>query len=153
MRETINLRGSEDERIPEAAHVAHQPRRSKKYVAPVIVIVALFLGWWFVNSQIQWKAVFLTNNQVYFGHFLEVPFMGSIDLHNVYYLQFSQAGQQLDANTQDQSQLKLVKLGSEVHGPTDEMTIPMTQVLFWETLRSDSAIVTTIKNGKNQTTP
>ena len=70
-------------------------------------------------------------------------------MSSVYYLEFSQPGQQLD--TQDQSQLKLVKLGSEIHGPTDEMVIPVSQVLFWETLRSDSVIVTTIKNGKTQT--
>jgi hypothetical protein len=72
-------------------------------------------------------------------------------LRNVYYIQFSQPGQ--DLNTQEQAQLKLVKLGSEIHGPTDLMTIPMQQVLFWETLRSNSAIVTTIKNGKSQTNP
>lgn len=112
----------------------------------IVIVFVVWVGWWFTSGATQWKAVFLTNNQVYFGHFFDLPFVGTITLRNVYYLQFSAPGQSLDA--QDQSQLKLVKLGSEIHGPTDEMSIPISQVLFWETLRSDSAIVTTIKNGK-----
>ena len=118
-------------------------------IVVVIVVIVVVVGIWFVNGSTQWKAVFLTNNQVYFGHFWDVPFAGTITLRSVYYLQLSQPGQQL--NTQDASQLKLVKLGNEIHGPTDEMVIPMGQVLFWETLRSDSSIVTTIKNGQTQT--
>ncbi len=142
MRETINLAEQHD--VP-------RPRRGRMLITVIVVVAVVLLGWWYVNGATQWKAVFLTNNQVYFGHFWDVPFAGTITLRNVYYLQFSTPGQQLD--TQDQSQLKLVKLGSEIHGPTDEMVIPISQVLFWETLRSDSAIVTTIKNGQTQTTP
>ncbi|MGB7958163.1 MAG: hypothetical protein WCF77_05005 [Minisyncoccia bacterium] len=142
MRETINLKGDEEEYQAEP----QLPRRGKKIFVAAVAVLVILAGWWFVNGATQWKAVFLTNNQVYFGHFWDVPFEGTITLRNVYYLQFSQPNQQLD--TQDVSQLKLVKLGSEIHGPTDEMVIPMSQVLFWETLRSNSAIVTTIKNGK-----
>lgn len=148
MRETINLKGDEMNGNEEEyrTETSHRPRRGKKIFWTAIIILVVLIGWWFVNGASQWKAVFLTNNQVYFGHFWNFPFEGTITLRNVYYLQFSGAGAQLDA--QNGSQLKLVKLGSEIHGPTDEMTIPMSQVLFWETLRSDSAIVTTIKNGK-----
>ena len=148
MRETINLKGSEAEYAAEP-HSVRRPRRGKMIFVAVVIILVVVIGWWFVNGATQWKAVFLSNNQVYFGHFWDFPFAGTITLRNVYYLQFSQLGQQLD--TQNQSQLKLVKLGSEIHGPTNEMVIPMSQVLFWETLRSDSAIVTTIKNGQTGT--
>jgi len=150
MRETINLKGNETER-PAEPQRERRPRRGKIFLIAAAVIVVVLVGWWFVNGATQWRAVFLTNNQVYFGHFWDVPFAGTITLRNVYYLQFSTPGQQLD--TQDQSQLKLVKLGSEIHGPTDEMVIPLSQVLFWETLRSDSAIVTTINNGQTKTSP
>ena len=153
MRDTINLNdmrsGNEVGIMPEPPRERYRGR-GKLIVRSAIAIVVVLIGWWFVAGMTQWKAVFLTNNQVYFGHFLEVPFAGTITLRNVYYLQFLQPGQSL--NAQDQSQLKLVQLGSEIHGPTDEMTIPVSQVLFWETLRSDSAIVSTIKNGK-PTTP
>jgi hypothetical protein len=153
MKETINLRGSEEEySVDTTTGEMPKRRRGKKIVITLAVIVVILVGWWFVNGLTQWKAVFLTNNQVYFGHFWGFPFEGTITLRDVYYLEFSESGQSLDA-TQDQSQLKLVKLGNEIHGPTDEMVIPMSQVLFWETLRSDSAIVTTIKNGQNQTAP
>ena len=141
MRETINLN--------EMPHPKPR-RRGRTIIIVAIILLVLFIGWWFIAGATQWKAVFLTNNQVYFGHFWDVPFAGTITLRSVYYLELSQPGEQLD--TQDASQLKLVKLGNEIHGPTDEMVIPMGQVLFWETLRSDSAIVTTIKNGQ-QTTP
>ena len=154
MKETINLKEEEEkyrEVTDEAARAPRRPRFGKTLFVLAIIVLIGAAGWCFMNGVTQWRAVFLTNNQVYFGHFWDVPFEGTITLRNVYYLEFSQPGQNL--NIQDQSQLKLVKLGSEIHGPTDEMVIPVSQVLFWETLRSDSAIVTTIKNGQNQKTP
>jgi hypothetical protein len=153
MRETINLKGEEQYQgsADGASHKRYRPRRGKIFLWLVVTIIIVLVGWWLVNGATQWKAVFLTNNQVYFGHFWDVPFEGVITLRDVYYLELSQPGQDLSA--QNQSPLKLVKLGSEIHGPTDEMMIPISQVLFWETLRSDSAIVTTINNGQNQTTP
>jgi len=153
MRE-LNLKGEEEKNWEVPHEALYEPRRQSRgkiFFAAIVAVLVIAIGWWFVNGMTQWKAVFLTNNQVYFGHFLDVPFEGTIALRNVYYLQFLQAGQNL--NTQDQSQLKLVKLGSEIHGPTDEMVIPVSQVLFWETLRPDSVIVTTIKNGQNTTNP
>jgi hypothetical protein len=150
MRETINLKGNETFSFPED-NSGYSGRRGNliKIVIPAVLIIAL--GWWFLNGALAWRAVFLTNNQVYFGHFWDVPFAGTITLRNVYYLQFAEQSQQL--NQPIQSPLKLVKLGDEIHGPTDEMVIPMSQVLFWETLRSDSAIVTTITNGTTQPKP
>ena len=154
MKETIDLQGEEEKYGAPAGEVSHNkrhPRRKSFFVWLIVAVFIIFIGWWFVNGAMQWKAVFLTNNQVYFGHFWDLPFEGTITLRNVYYLEFAQPGQ--DLNTQSQSQLKLVKLGNEIHGPTDEMVIPVSQVLFWETLRSDSAIVTAINNGQDQTNP
>jgi hypothetical protein len=111
-----------------------------------LAIISIIIGsvWSFFAGAASWRAVFLTNNQVYFGHFYDVPLSGSITLHNVYYLQVSGANQ--DLSNGNQSQFKLVQLGNEIHGPTDEMVIPKGQVLFWETLRPDSAIVAAIKS-------
>jgi hypothetical protein len=116
----------------------------------VVAIIVIAWLWSVFSSGLAWRAVFLSNNQVYFGHFWNVPFASTITLRDVYYLQVAQANQQLSG--QDQASLKLVKLGSEIHGPTNEMVIPMSQILFWETLRSDSAIVKTIQNGNLPTT-
>lgn len=151
MHNTINLKGSEDEAVePVGAESPHRPRRSfwkrrKTVIIVLATIVLVLYGAWFLVTGAQWKAVFLTNNQVYFGHFWNVPFSSTITLRDVYYLQADESDQ---LDTQDQSQLKLVKLGSEIHGPTDEMVIPIGQVLFWETLRPDSAIVKTINGAQ-----
>src|SRR5271157_3694763 len=106
MRETINLKGSEED------YPADEPRsrrgRGRTMLIVLAVIIVLIVGWWFVNGATQWRAVFLTNNQVYFGHFWDVPFAGTITLRSVYYLELSQPGESLDQ--QNQSQLKLVKL-------------------------------------------
>ena len=148
MREnTVNLRGGESD-IPRPTRRGWRRKLVSSSII-VVAILAFFYIWSVLTSGFAWRAVFLSNNQVYFGHFWNVPFAGTITLHNVYYLQVTQPGQQLSGQ-QDQSQLKLIKLGNEIHGPTDEMVIPMSQVLFWETLRSDSAIVKTIQNGQAQ---
>jgi hypothetical protein len=38
----------------------------------------------------------------------------------------------------------LVKLGNELHGPTDELYINPNQVVFYEFLRDDSKVVESI---------
>ncbi len=86
----------------------------------------------------KWQAVFLTNNQVYFGR-LENYNREYTVLKNVYYLQTQQAGQAFE-------NLNLVKLGSEIHGPEDTIFIPKKQILFWENLRSDSRVVGAIES-------
>ncbi|HVM76694.1 MAG TPA: hypothetical protein VMU07_00900 [Candidatus Paceibacterota bacterium] len=120
--------------------------RILRWTATLLIILGvLTYTWSYIGGCASWRAIFLTNNQVYFGHFCEVPFSPTVTLHNVYYLQVSAGANQDFANTA-QSQFKLVQLGNEIHGPTDEMVIPMSQILFWETLRSDSAIVAAIKS-------
>lgn len=89
----------------------------------------------------KWQVVFLSNNQVYFGH-LESVSREYWKLTNIYYLR---AAQQIQPASGSQ-QVNLVKLGSEIHGPEDEMYIPNSQISFWENLRDDSAIVRTINN-------
>jgi hypothetical protein len=57
-------------------------------------------------------------------------------------LQQTQEGTAAQSSTQ--SELSLVKLGNELHGPQDEMKINASQVLFTERLRSDSKVVDAI---------
>lgn len=137
---TLNLQPE-----PPTNHHERAGRRWPKWIVALIILVA---GWWLwstVAAYMSWRAIFLNNNQVYFGHFWDLPFASAITLHNVYYLEIAQPAQQLTGQDQSQ-QLKLVRLGNEIHGPTNEMTIPMAQVLFWETLRPDSAVVAAIKS-------
>jgi hypothetical protein len=92
----------------------------------------------------SWQAVFLTNNQVYFG-ILDYYNEQYLRLTKVYYLQ---SNQDMGDKTKDNSEINLIKLGVEIHGPEDIMYISQNQVLFWENLKSDSRIVNIIKNNK-----
>ena len=100
-------------------------------------------------SNKNWQAIFLSNGQVYFGKVASVG-EKSIILNNIYYLQVVskplQQTQQGSAATADQTtqELTLIKLGNEIHGPTDRMVINRDQVLLTEVLKSDSRVVTAI---------
>lgn len=89
------------------------------------------------NYKQGYYAVFLDNNQVYFGKLRRfadsAPF---ISLKDVYYLH----------NIQDDAVLNvdLIKLGTEIHSPQDEIHINRQRVLFWEKLQDDGPIVTAI---------
>lgn len=95
----------------------------------------------------EYYAVFLTNGQVYFGQLKEKNNREFV-LTNVYYLQLSDtatAQQELS-----ESRFSLVKLGDELHGPTDEMFINMDNLLFYEKLKKDSKVVESIIKTNNQ---
>jgi hypothetical protein len=55
-------------------------------------------------------------------------------------------------NSQDQAaaNLSLVKLGTELHCPKDQMVIYRDQISFWENLNSDGKVATAIKQYKDQ---
>lgn len=110
----------------------------------VTAAVVIFTGEqynWFRSSD-AWQAVFLSNGQVYFGHVTSTT-PTKVVLQDIYYLQASgplQAGAE-----QQQKDLALVKLGAELHGPTDEMRINRDHVLFVEDLKDDSKVVNAIE--------
>ncbi|MDO8537178.1 MAG: hypothetical protein Q7R94_02945 [bacterium] len=94
-------------------------------------------------SSSEWQGVFLTNNQVYFGH-LENYNRNYVVLKDIYYLRVAEPLQQ-GAQPPGPS-LNLVKLGSELHGPQDQMYVPKDKIMFWENLKSDSQVVQAITN-------
>lgn len=92
-----------------------------------------------------YTAVFLLNGQVYFGKLVKNT-DDEIVLNNVYYLQVGAADGLGANNTLNQTRFNLIKLGNELHGPTDELFINKAQITFYEYLRSDSKVVESIKN-------
>jgi len=117
---------------------------------------------WFVWSNMtsggpgidssKYQAVFFTNGQVYFGK-LQASGGDYIKLTDIYYLQSQQAGgNEESGNPQetatDQSNVQLIKLGDEIHGPEDEMIISKSQVLFYENLKPDGKVAQSIKKFK-----
>lgn len=117
-------------------------------VAVVLVIVAILAAWQlgYIGSLVKsdrYQAVFLTNGQVYYG---KMHGYGGkyLRLSDVYYLKAQSATEANSPSTQ-----QLVKLGSEIHGPDTEMMIRTDQILFFENLRPDSAIVKAIQDGNS----
>jgi hypothetical protein len=119
----------------------------------VVLAAAVILGLWWTGvlsigtaSGDSYQAVFLTNDQVYFGKLSRRDSQYPV-LRDVYYLQVSQTLQPRGENA-PQSNLNLVKLGGEIHGPSDEMFLNRDQILFYENMKSDSQVTTAIKNYK-----
>jgi hypothetical protein len=140
---------SPQENEPETAYAAPQEqprRRGRRALIFVCVLAVVAAGIFYVRAGSTWRAVFLTNNQVYFGRFVDVPFWPTVTLKNIYYLQVSQPLQ--PGEGQGQPELKIVKLGQEIHGPDDMMVIPKSQILFWENLRETSLVVKTIREAQ-----
>lgn len=98
-----------------------------------------------VSKPSGWSAVFLSNGQVYFGK-IEKQNDNLLFLSSIYYLQVTKQIQPAEQNAEQQEQqnVSLVKLGNELHGPKDEMTINMDHVLFTEELKQDSRVVDAI---------
>ena len=155
---------------PQVAYIryARRPLSKKKRIiiamVVLIIIAAISACWWYKGTQTQsayissdrYQAVFLTNNQVYFGKLRHLS-DGSSRLTDVYYLQpqtgpaTDSASTKNDSAQADPSQSggtkstpQLVKLGSELHGPEDAIVFSKDQVLFWENLKKDSKVAKAI---------
>jgi len=132
-----------------------------KVIGVVIILLAIGFGGKYLWSQIKsgsvaslnsssYYAVFLSNDQVYFGHLSDVNNQ-YVSLKDIYYLQLAQPLQSTDAKDtttlldNSKQQLTLIKLGKELHAPKDEMKINRDSVLFYEELKDDSKVVQTIK--------
>jgi hypothetical protein len=143
------------------AREASLPRRFKLPIIIILSVIILALAAWFASSQLQssntaiqadkYQAVFFTNGQVYFGK-LHTFHNGYLRLTDIYYLQTQNATSTDSKNPQqtttDQSNVQLIKLGDEIHGPQDEMIISKDQVLFYENLKSDGKVAQSITKYK-----
>lgn len=116
------------------------------------VVVVLFSGWFFYRSSTaatidsgKYQAVFFTNGQVYFGKLNQVN-ANYFKLTDVFYIQAQEAdtdtanSENPQETSNNSTDIRLIKLGSEVHGPDDEMIISKDQVLFFENLKKDGKV-------------
>lgn len=118
-------------------------------VVAVAVLLAAVL-WLFIFSRpasesqyvddSRLQAVFLTNEQVYFGDITRVNDEFLV-LTNIYYLQSPQEV----SNKSTDGNVSLVKLGCELHRPQDAMVINQSQVTFWENLRDDGQVAKAVE--------
>lgn len=97
------------------------------------------------ENKSEWQAIFLTNNEVYFGKVARVN-KEVVVVQSIFYLQNKEALQQGAIAKTQTGDIALIKLGSELHGPMDEMRINKNQVLFVEDMKDESKIVKAIKD-------
>lgn len=167
---TIFSAGASNEPEQPAPHEEHKPKaekpahnhasgdvnESKWYRlggGAAVIIVALLIGAALalflsfkpaaeselVDSE-RLQAVFLTNDQVYFGKITSINDKYVV-LSNIYYLQTSSTNKTTTSNN-----ISLVKLGCELHKPQDRMVISQEQVSFWENLQADGQVAKAVKS-------
>jgi hypothetical protein len=148
------------ERPAASKRTSSDDKSSRRFKFPLLlVILAIILGvvGWMVFSNMnkggtaidtgKYQAVFFTNGQVYFGK-LSVLNDEYMKLNDIYYLQ-TQSADAEETNPQqtssDDSNVQLIKLGDEIHGPEDEMILSKEQVLFYENLKTDGKVANSIQ--------
>lgn len=117
-----------------------------KIFASVVILIALLWGayglYGLVVGDNYYSAVFLDNNQVYFGK-ISGSIWSYLNLTDVYYF-----GSDKDGSNPDN--IALIKLGSEMHAPTDRMKINRKHILYIEELSDYSRVVEAINEHKNK---
>lgn len=131
--------------------------KSNSWVMVVVLVVLIgFAAWWFMGkdnmkiSTTKYQAVFLTNGQVYFGQVSNEK-SDPVMVKDIYYLRVQRQIQPAAEGAEaDKPQVSLIKLGNELHGPTDAMRINREQILFIEDLKDDGKVVKAIAEDKNK---
>ncbi|OIO47305.1 MAG: hypothetical protein AUJ28_00955 [Parcubacteria group bacterium CG1_02_37_51] len=155
MPQDIRFQRPEQKQIQRPSLAPKLLDNTKKVIIWLVILIILALIISFFVNKIRnvdtanqyllsdgWQAVFLNNDQTYFGKITTIN-DEVVVLESVYYLQDQK---DLQAGPQPkEGELALVKLGSEVHGPNNLMIIPKTSITFIENLKDTSAIVRAIE--------
>lgn len=157
--------------VRRATASEHRPRlfkekRSlKRLVVPTTIVAVIILGligWSALSrangneettiSSNKYQAVSFTDGQLYFGK-LTVLNDKYLKLTDVYYLQpqADDSGKTSSDSVQKATtnqNFKLVKFTDVLYGPEDEMTIPKSQVLFYENINPTGKVAQLIQQYK-----
>ena len=161
---TLNTAPKTSHRTSSVRQSHTEPTVSRRRKLPLIIaagIIILAVIGFFAWSAFQnkgmvidgskYQAVFFTNGQVYFGK-LKAQGADYLQLNDVFYLQTNSEtpseNPQQATTTTDQSNVQLIKLGDEIHGPEDEMVISKDQILFYENLKADGKVTQSIQQYK-----
>lgn len=119
---------------------------SQKYIlysAVAVLVVALAFVLYtnnFADQHRGYTAVFLTNNQVYFGKLVSQNSF-QIKLTDVFYLNDSKSL----SSTNPSADIALIKMGKELHAPTDSISLSRSQIISIQTMESTSKIADAIE--------
>ena len=116
------------------------------------ILVALFE---YISDKLRaefrykgWQAIFLDNGHIYFGKIATVN-KAEIEIREIYYLQESNTGKHTPSG-EIPEEYTLIKLGNEVHAPTDRMVVNRGHVLFTERLAEDGKVLEAVRAYKAQ---
>ena len=117
-----------------------RPARARRLLIAAVVFAASFTFtiWWDFRvpsfGAARYQAVFLTNGQTFFGSYHDRlgPY---VKVDSVYYIQQSGGGEAGQPVT-----TRIVKRGTELHGPDSPMLIARTSILFVEDLTDESPV-------------
>lgn len=101
-------------------------------------------------DESEYQAIFLTNGQVYFGKLHDFS-KENYKLNDIFYLQTktnTDSSNPQKTTASDSADVQLIKLGSEIHGPEDQMIINKEQVLFFENIKNDGKVAKSIQEYK-----
>ena len=105
----------------------------------------------------KWQAVFLTNDQVYFGHLSQYG-MNYWKLDDAHYIKVAKASVDAipdaknskpnqDQQPQMENRATLMKVSQDVHQPEGTLYIPKEHILFWQDLQANSNVAQTLMSG------
>lgn len=117
--------------------------RLPRVAVGIAVFLALFFAvryWDFALpsfGQGRYQAVFLSNGQTYFGHYIDRigPY---VKVEGAYYIQ--QTPTATENQPQSPPESRLIKRGNELHQPLPYVLIAKSAILFVEDLKPDSAV-------------
>lgn len=104
--------------------------------AAAFALAFVFTQWWDFTvpalGRGEYQAVFLANGQTYFGRFYDR--LGAYaKIEDVHYLQQVQG-----SDPEKPPDTRLIRRGSELHGPESRMLVPKSAILFVEDLQDSS---------------
>lgn len=122
---------------------AYTPRHAtpKKRTLTIVVLTILVL-WFlisFLSSTFAWKAVFLDSNQVFFGKFVNIPFVSTITLRKAHFIKPDEVDSA--SSTPTRQNMIISKIGEMPHGPAEDMVISKDHILYYENLKPGSSMV------------
>lgn len=99
----------------------------------------------------KYQAVSFTDGQLYFGKLSNLNDQ-NMKLTDIYYLQpqtdDTAASKNVQNTTSTNQNFKLIKFTDVIYGPEDEMTIPKSQILFYENLKPNGKVAQLIQQFK-----
>ncbi|MDP3043731.1 MAG: hypothetical protein Q8N21_05025 [bacterium] len=125
--------------------------------ALAFIIVAAAVYWLFFAGKVdeakkpagekKWYAVELASGEMFFGQIADTS-ADPVVLENVYYdydqIKKDNLSEEAGQEKSESANLRLVKRGKETHGPSGEMEIVRTQVVFMEPLAENSKVLKAI---------